>query len=375
METPFVYNKPVEYQDFIEYESLQERIADNMRKMKNTVVLGAKKTGKTSLLKNAASKILQERCDFRVCSIDVGEAGDKENYLAMIADGVVRAVSEDFSEAAAYIKLKLPEIEPRISVESGDSNKFHLRFDKSHITACTEKFIDLPEQIAKEKEIRLVVIIENFQTIMEMPDYEEFMNRIGEAAERHENVVYCFSANKRYLMSELLKKHPIGEAVHMTRIPEKKQTEYICRIFSQTAKYIDEETASLIVTLAEGQPYHMQQIAQVSWLRTYVVCTKEIVWEAHQALIDQMSMVFADLTEMLTPQQICYLRAIVSGEQVISTTDILHKYGITSATSASRSKSALLNKDIIDVIDGKNVVLNPLYTCWIRKTMTKNSEC
>lgn len=375
METPFVYNRPVEYQDFIEYESLQERIADNMRKMKNTVVLGAKKTGKTSLLKNAASKILQERCDFRVCSIDVGEAGDKENYLAMIADGVVRAVSEDFSEAAAYIKLKLPETEPRISVESGDSNKFHLRFDKSHITACTEKFIDLLEQIAKEKEIRLIVIIENFQTIMEMPDYEEFMNRIGEAAERHENVVYCFSANKRYLMSELLKKHPIGEAVHMTRIPEKKQTEYICRIFSQTAKYIDEETASLIVTLAEGQPYHMQQIAQVSWLRTYVVCTKEIVREAHQALIDQMSMVFADLTEMLTPQQICYLRAIVSGEQVISTTDILHKYGITSATSASRSKSALLNKDIIDVIDGKTVVLNPLYTCWIRKTMTKNSEC
>ncbi|MBQ6688711.1 MAG: hypothetical protein IJN02_05690 [Bacteroidales bacterium] len=375
METPFVYNRPVEYQDFIEYESLQERIADNIRKMKNTVVLGAKKTGKTSLLKNAASKILQERCDFRVCSIDVGEAGDKENYLAMIADGVVRAVSEDFSEAAAYIKLKLPETEPRISVESGDSNKFHLRFDKSHITACIEKFIDLPEQIAKEKEIRLIVIIENFQIIMEMPDYEEFMNRIGEAAERHENVVYCFSANKRYLMSELLKKHPIGEVVHMTRIPEKKQTEYICRIFSQTAKYIDEETASLIVTLAEGQPYHMQQIAQVSWLRTYVVCTKEIVREAHQALIDQMSMVFADLTEMLTPQQICYLRAIVSGEQVISTTDILHKYGITSATSASRSKSALLNKDIIDVIDGKTVVLNPLYTCWIRKTMTKNSEC
>lgn len=366
METPFIYDKPVEGQNFIGQDSLQQHIIDNILQMKNTVVLGSRKTGKTSLLNNAASQVLQERSDYRVCSVNVDEAGEKENYLSIIADGVIRAVSENVGEAMANVNRILPEAEPRISFESPDSNGFHLKFDKSYIKTCRKKFLDLPEDIAKEKGIRLIVIVENFQSVMEMPDCEEFINILGERIRRNENAVYCFSANKRYIMSELLKKQSIGEMVNLTRTSRKEQAEYICRMFSQTAKYIDEETASLIVSLAEGHPYHTQQIAQMSWLRTYVVCTTEIVRQAHQSIVDQMSMIFADLTEMLTDQQIRYLRAIVSGEQVISTTDILHKYGITSATSASRSKSALLQKDLIDVAEGKTYVINPLFTFWLK---------
>jgi endo-1,4-beta-mannosidase len=79
-----------------------------------------------------------------------------------------------------------------------------------------------------------------------------------------------------------------------------------------------------------------------------------------------MSLVFKTLTESLTWQQMCYLKAILNGETVISTSDVLHRYGISSATSASRSKAALIARNIIAVKEGKVVFLDPIYSYWLK---------
>ena len=110
----------------------------------------------------------------------------------------------------------------------------------------------------------------------------------------------------------------------------------------------------------------MQQIAQMVWLRTGIVCTKEIVEESHRTIVCQLSNLFQHMTEELTGQQICYLNAVVSGETVISTADVLHKYRISSATSASRSKVALIQKDILGFSSGKIVIQDPLYGFWLK---------
>jgi len=47
-------------------------------------------------------------------------------------------------------------------------------------------------------------------------------------------------------------------------------------------------------------------------------------------------------------QQLCYLKAVVRGERSISSTETMHLYGITSPTSASRSKATLVKRDILD---------------------------
>ena len=88
--------------------------------------------------------------------------------------------------------------------------------------------------------------------------------------------------------------------------------------------------------------------------------------EAHASLVDQNSLVFAMLTAGLTEQQVCYLRAVVAGETVISSSEVLHRHNITSATSASRSKAALLHKGVVCNVGEKVVMADPIYAYWLK---------
>ena len=90
-------------------------------------------------------------------------------------------------------------------------------------------------------------------------------------------------------------------------------------------------------------------------------------------MVDQMSLLFKTLTSTLTNQQLCYMNALLSGEKIISTSDILHKYRITSATSASRSKTALLEKDILTIGRDGIRFTDPLYAFWLRHKYFSNS--
>ena len=100
--------------------------------------------------------------------------------------------------------------------------------------------------------------------------------------------------------------------------------------------------------MLDNHPYYAQQLAQLSWLRTKDVCTVEIVREAHTALMEQLSLLFVTITETLTTQQLNYLKALIAGEKAISSTEVMHRYQISSTTSISRSKAALIKNDILD---------------------------
>ena len=65
-------------------------------------------------------------------------------------------------------------------------------------------------------------------------------------------------------------------------------------------------------------------------------------------------------------QQLNYFKALIAGEKAISSTEVMHRYQISSTTSISCSKAALI----------KNVTLNnkadaisfqdPIYTYWLK---------
>ena len=109
-----------------------------------------------------------------------------------------------------------------------------------------------------------------------------------------------------------------------------------------------------------------QQLAQQSWLRTNDVCTIEIVRAAHAALVEQLSLLFVTITETLTTQQLNYLKALIAGEKAISSTDVMHRYQISSPTSVARSKAALIKNDILDNKAGEISFQDPIYAYWLK---------
>ncbi len=136
--------------------------------------------------------------------------------------------------------------------------------------------------------------------------------------------------------------------------------------FTDTGKRITNEASRLIATLSDNHPYYDQQLAQLSWLRTQDECTEDIVREAHIALVEQLSLLFVTITETLTTQQLCYLKALIAGEKAITSTETMHRYGISSPTSVVRSKAALVKNDILDNQAGEISFQDPMYAYWLK---------
>ena len=98
----------------------------------------------------------------------------------------------------------------------------------------------------------------------------------------------------------------------------------------------------------------------------YIFCNVTTVKAAHQTLVEQFSLLFINLTESFTFQQTCYLRALSAGEKAITSAEIMHKYHISSATAASRSRATLVDRDILDNTGNLITFQDPIFAYWLK---------
>ena len=162
--------------------------------------------------------------------------------------------------------------------------------------------------------------------------------------------------------------YKFGNLMFLQKIGTEHLVEFFKRRFEETGKRITEEAAVRIASLVDCHPYYAQQLAQLAWLRANKECTQQIVEEAHGALVEQLSLLFVNITENLTVQQVNVLNAIVHGESSLSSQAVMKRYGINSSVAASRAKQVLVSKDIIDVTPSAIGMQDPIYAYWLRNS-------
>ena len=69
---------------------------------------------------------------------------------------------------------------------------------------------------------------------------------------------------------------------------------------------------------------------------------------------------FVTITEILITQQLNYIN-LIACEKAINSTEVMHRYQISSTTSISRSKAALIKNDILDNKAGEISFQDPIY--------------
>ena len=189
--------------------------------------------------------------------------------------------------------------------------------------------------------MRIVICIDEFQNIAEFDEPDYFQKRLRAHWQRHQHVAYCLYGSKRHMMLEVFTDsskpfYKFGDLIFLNKIETPYLIDFIRERFTATGKAIDDAACRLIVELADNHPYYVQQLAQLSWLRTMRKCTEEIVEVAHSSLVEQLSLLFVTITETLTTQQLNYLKALIAGETSITSTDVMYRCRISSPTGRGR---------------------------------------
>lgn len=377
MENPFKFNGAVDTQYFAGRKEEISHLTANFTFLTNTLIASPQGWGKSSLVKKAAEAAAFREPKLRIARMDLFNIRSEEQFYIILAQAVIRAISSTIDEAVGHVSRYLGPISPKIGIGAGKVSELTLDFSWSDIRKNKDNILRFPTSAAEELGIKIIICIDNFHNTEWFDDIEDFLERFENIVMRQKNVAYCICGNDSSIMDRMSRGFkPIsvyGERLEIGMIGSRDMISFICDRFAESSKYIDNETARCIIDCVEGHPSYVQQLAHLSWLRTSVVCTREIVLNAHAVMVDQMSLLFKTLTSTLTNQQLCFMNALLSGEKIISTSDILHKYRITSATSASRSKSALLEKDILTIGSDGIRFTDPLYAYWLRNKYFSNS--
>lgn len=371
METPFVFGKIATEKNFTDREQETAYLVDNFTSLINTIIISPRRWGKSSLVNKAAERAMEREHNLRVCHIDLFNVRSEEHFYSLLAQKVISATSGRWEEAISDARKFFSRLVPKISIASDPMSEVTIDFDWEQVKRTPDEVLDLAEKIAVAKGLKIVICIDEFQNIADFTDSDYFQKKLRSHWQLHQHVAYCLYGSKRHMMLEVFTDsskpfYKFGNLIFLNKIATPYLVDFFKTRFTDTGKSITDEASHLIAELTDNHPYYAQQLAQLSWLRTKDICTVDIVQESHSALVEQLSLLFVTITETLTVQQLNYLNALLAGETNISSTEVMHRYRISSPTSIARSKVALVRNDILDNQAGKYSFQDPIYAYWLR---------
>lgn len=370
METPFVFGRIAKDKNFTDRQVETAQLVTQFKSLINTIIISPRRWGKSSLVEHASEIAMREDSRLRICHIDLFNVRTEEEFYLTLARNIVKSASSRWEEAVADVRKFFSRLVPKISIGAEPGNEISLDFDWDDIRESPDEILDLAEKMAVEKNLKIVVCIDEFQNIAEFTDPDAFQKKLRTHWQRHQHVAYCLFGSKRHMMLEVFTNsskpfYKFGNLMFLNKIPADCLIDFFVERFKETGKQISAEAATLITELIDCHPYYAQQVAQLSWLRTETLCDEAIVRNAFSSLVGQLSLLFVNITESLTNQQLNYLKALLAGETAITSTATMRKYNISSATAASRSKEALIKNEIIDAIGSKVSFQDPVYRYWL----------
>ena len=377
METPFVFGKIATDKNFTDREQETSCLVTNFKSLINTIIISPRRWGKSSLVNKAAQLATADDSQLRICHIDLFNVRSEEHFYSLLAQKIIVATSSKWEEAIENAKTFFSQLIPKITIGTDPTNEISIDFDWEEVKRNPDEVLDLAEKIAKEKKLKIVVCIDEFQNIAEFTDPDYFQKKLRSYWQLHQHVAYCLYGSKRHMMLEVFTNsskpfYKFGNLMFLNKIETTYLVDFFKTRFHETGKQINDEAALLIAKLSDNHPYYAQQLAQLSWLRTSDCCTEAIVKEAHSSLVKQLSLLFATITETLTTQQLNFLHALISGENAITSTETMHRYRISSPTSVARSKAALIKNDILDNVAGTLSFQDPIYAYWLKTEYFSN---
>ena len=374
MEKPFVFGVATSGDNFTDREKETQRLLLNFTHGVNTILISPRRWGKTSLVKKVAQ--LAQTKTRKIVYLDIFSCRTESEFYRLFATSVLKQTSSKWDEWVENTKQFLAHINPKISIGTDPMNDFSISFEYSMQDNAGNDILQLPEKIAIEKGIQIVICIDEFQQISDFEDSKTFQKKLRTVWQLQQHVSYCLFGSKKHLMNELFEKknlpfYKFGDAIYLTKIETKYWIEYICKRFENTGKHISPELAKEICRLVDNHSSYVQQLAWLLWIRTTDIATEEQLTHALEDLLDQNNILFQSETENLSAYQMNFLKAVIDGiHSKFSSKEIILKYTLGTSANIVRLKSALLQKELIET-DGKEIILaDPVFGVWFKKEVS-----
>lgn len=372
IESPFIFGVKVSGDTFTDRVEETQRLKNNFEHGINTILISPRRMGKTSLVEKVSDLTRNEH--IKIARFDAFGCRSETDFVNALATAVIKATASRLEEWLENAKLFLSRFVPKINLGPDPTMDFSISLDFEKSDMSIEDVLELPELIAKKKNIRIVICIDEFQQIGEFDDALAFQKRLRGVWQMHQHVSYCLYGSKKSLMELMFQKQNnpffrFGDIFYLKKISRDDWIEFICERFRVTGKHISQELAGKVADATQCYSAYVQQLAWLLWMRTNEEAIEDDLNKAVNQLLDSCEPLFVVQTEKLTRLQMNFLKALCDGvKKGFSEQAVLKRYELVNSANVSRVKNALLEKDLVTVETiGEVEMADPILALWLKR--------
>ena len=374
-EQSFVFGVSVSDYNFIGRKEEIRRLKMNFEEGINTILISPRRWGKTSLVRKVCDVV--DRKKVIPVFVDIFKCKTEYEFYNALAEAVLKQTASKAELWMDNARDFIARLSPKVSFSPEPNSEFALSLGISPKTHAPEEILSLAEEIAQKKQKRIVVCIDEFQQIGEMADSVSIQKRLRSVWQHQRLTSYCLFGSKKHIMMNVFQKrnmplYQFGDFKFLDKIPTETWVEYIVQHFKDRQRTISAEQAAKICQLVDNYSSYVQQL---SWLVFSLIDEGQVVTDEHlkqgvKDLLNSQEQLFMQQIEPLTAYQMNFLRCILSGHHDdFGETAVREEFQLGSVSNITRLKTALVDKDIVEMSGKRYYITDPVFALWFRSRM------
>lgn len=374
-EQSFVFGVSVSDYNFIGRKEEIRRLKMNFEEGINTILISPRRWGKTSLVRKVCEVV--DRKKVIPVFVDIFKCKTEYEFYNALAEAVLKQTASKAELWMDNARDFIARLSPKVSFSPEPNSEFALSLGISPKTHAPEEILSLAEEIAQKKQKRIVVCIDEFQQIGEMADSVSIQKRLRSVWQHQRLTSYCLFGSKKHTMMNVFQKrnmplYQFGDFKFLDKIPTETWVEYIVQHFKDRQRTISAEQAAKICQLVDNYSSYVQQL---SWLVFSLIDEGQVVTDEHfkqgvKDLLNSQEQLFMQQIEPLTAYQMNFLRCILSGHHDdFGETAVREEFQLGSVSNITRLKTALVDKDIVEMSGKRYYITDPVFALWFRSRM------
>ena len=363
---PFIYSHPLAPEEIINRDAETSELLRNVVGGHFVRLFAPRKYGKTSLLKRALRDgekqegLIPVLVDlYRVSSIADVTIRFERAYSKHLK-GPLRGKVEEFLQKTG-IGLSLGAY--------GISAKLQLDAKVDPLPAL-HALLDLPLRLEESGSYRAFIALDEFQDVDKVPDLDGLIR--SHIQYQGEVASYVFAGSEPGLMKQLFehKDRPLyGSAVpvRLQRLANEDIAAYVVERFSESDRAVGDALNPLLDS-AKGHPQRAMLLAHRLWAEVAKGETATLDdWSAaHAAALAELNPEFDAQWRGFDTSQQKTMRAVIAGGGSPYKADVRRRLELTK-DMVRKAIPRLSATAEIELVDGKHVVVDPLFAEWIER--------
>lgn len=371
---PFRFGKIVEGNCFCNRTQEIALIRQFIQDGQSLWLFSPRRYGKSSLI----HRVFHETGKVVTIYIDLYNVKSVDDFCRKYSDVLAR---ELFDWRTGVMKLTknlaqyFTNLYPKISFDENGSPSFSL--EKQKIVGQTDisQVLNIPEEYAKNKKIRICVAFDEFQEVERIDPF--IINWMRSAFQNHQNVSYIFLGSKQSLMESIFADinspfYEFAQKMDINPIPKNELFDFIKGKFTDNNLRIEDITVEEILNKSQGHPHFTQYFASVvfNFIRNGADQSNEnFAGKWMEYILDSQNIIFQNIYDQLNANQRRTLSAIAcaSDDAALYSGEFRQKFDLPASSTLTITLKSLVKKDLINKNKEKYSLNNPVLSEWLVK--------